>query len=60
MEEGDVFKLTVRYEKEEVRRNTEKINIAFDIKHADKILELIQETPKIIIPEMAQRKMVNG
>ena len=43
MEEGDLFKLTVRYEKENDVVNTQKISI----KHADKILELIQENPKI-------------
>ncbi|GAP73399.1 hypothetical protein SAMD00024442_87_7 [Candidatus Symbiothrix dinenymphae] len=46
MEEGDVFKLTVRHTEEEVDDtiNLEKIS---QIKHADEVLALIQETPKI-------------
>ena len=43
MEEGDLFKLTVRYEKESSTAKTQKGNI----KHADEILELIKENPKI-------------
>ena len=50
MEEGDLFKLTVRYEKESGIENTQKSNI----KHADKIPESIKENPTITIPEMAK------
>ncbi|KAA6331102.1 hypothetical protein EZS27_020255 [termite gut metagenome] len=49
LEEGDIFKLTIRYEKEGAytTHDREKISISTHIRHADKILELIQENPKI-------------
>jgi ATP-dependent DNA helicase RecG len=49
MEKGDIFKLTVRYEKEENfgAENFVKVGVTTSIKHADKILELIRENPKI-------------
>ncbi|KAA6341824.1 hypothetical protein EZS27_010397 [termite gut metagenome] len=49
MEEGDIFKLTIRYEKEgaHTTHDTGKISISTHIRHADKILKLIQENPKI-------------
>ncbi|GHT10051.1 ATP-dependent DNA helicase RecG [Bacteroidia bacterium] len=52
MEEGDVFKLTVRYGNEDADDTivSEKIS---QIKHADEILALIQETPKITAIDMA-------
>jgi ATP-dependent DNA helicase RecG len=53
MEENDVFKLTVRYEKESVSLDSEKISIMETIKHADKIVELIQVNPRITAAEMA-------
>jgi ATP-dependent DNA helicase RecG len=43
MEENDVFKLTIRYEKE----NAAKRNDHVAIKHADRILELIGNNPKV-------------
>ena len=52
MEEGELFKLTIRYEKEGVQ-GAEKSNVSINIKHADKILELIKGNPKITIPEIA-------
>jgi ATP-dependent DNA helicase RecG len=55
MEENDVFKLTVRYEKEGTYKSNSPEIISVDIKHADRILELIQDNPKITMPEMAQR-----
>ena len=46
MEEDDVFKLIIRYESED--KLAEKINVpAGNIKHADKILEMIGENPKV-------------
>ena len=51
MEENDVFKLTVRYEKEGL--SSEIINISSNIKHADKILELIADNPKITAKQLA-------
>jgi ATP-dependent DNA helicase RecG len=54
MEENDVFKLTVRYEKEGLSLDSEKVSIAKTIKHAEKIVELIQVNPQITMPEMAQ------
>ena len=50
MDENDVFKLTVSYEKESV--TPEKINVSNNIKHADKILELITENPKVTAMEI--------
>jgi len=47
MEENDVFKLIVRYEKE-----GKKINVPENIKHADKILEFISENPKVTAMEI--------
>jgi ATP-dependent DNA helicase RecG len=49
MEEGDIFKLTVRYEKENasMTQSSEKDTTVVNIKHADKILELIRENSKI-------------
>jgi ATP-dependent DNA helicase RecG len=47
MEENDVFKLTVRYEKENNMLHVEKDSTVAMIKHADKIIELIQANPKI-------------
>jgi ATP-dependent DNA helicase RecG len=46
MEEGDVFRLTVQYEKERVY-HPENINMTVNIKHADRILEMIGNNPKI-------------
>jgi ATP-dependent DNA helicase RecG len=56
MEEGDIFKLTVRYEKEKesVSEDFVKVGVTTSIKHADKILELMRENPKITIPELSQ------
>ncbi len=54
MEEGDVFKLTVRYEKKGAYPSRDLGEISATIKHADEVLELIQKNPKITIPEMAQ------
>ncbi|MDR3250363.1 MAG: putative DNA binding domain-containing protein [Tannerella sp.] len=48
MEEGDVFKLTVRYEKEGAYSR-----YSINIKRADEILELIHENPKITATEIA-------
>jgi ATP-dependent DNA helicase RecG len=56
MEENDVFKLTVRYEKEGAYSNSNSdkiINLTSGIKHGDEILELIQVNPKITAAEMA-------
>jgi len=50
MEENDVFKLTVRYERESLF--SEKINVSENIKHANKILELIAENPKVTAKEI--------
>ncbi|MDR3266812.1 MAG: putative DNA binding domain-containing protein [Tannerella sp.] len=54
MEENDVFKLTIRYEKERASNvfDMENSNISA-IKHADKILELIQINPKITAQMLA-------
>jgi predicted HTH transcriptional regulator len=51
MEENDVFKLIVRYEKEGI--TSEKKKVVEKIKHAEKILELIAENPKVTAVEMA-------
>jgi ATP-dependent DNA helicase RecG len=51
MDEDDVFKLTVRYEKEGTYRS-EEIGASINIKHADRILELIQVNPKITVNEL--------
>jgi ATP-dependent DNA helicase RecG len=59
MEEGDVFKLTIRYERKGAY-NTADFDRVSNIKHADKILELIQANPKITIPEMAQNLSVTS
>ncbi|GAP71242.1 RNA-binding domain-containing protein [Candidatus Symbiothrix dinenymphae] len=56
MEESDVFKLTIRYEKEGYETfDFERVS---NIKHADKVLKLIQENPKMTIIEMSQRLSV--
>ncbi|MDR1983589.1 MAG: putative DNA binding domain-containing protein [Prevotellaceae bacterium] len=49
MEENDVFKLTVPYEKPESIKTSisQAIEISVNIKHADRILELIRYNPKI-------------
>ena len=52
MEENDVFKLTVRYEKENVLRKPEIISMTSTVKHADKILDLIQINPGITVNEL--------
>ncbi|MDR2448646.1 MAG: putative DNA binding domain-containing protein [Prevotellaceae bacterium] len=57
MEEGDVFRLTVRYEKESVPP-TEKLNTAISIKHAAGVLALIRKNPKITAHEIAQNLAV--
>ncbi|KAA6340643.1 hypothetical protein EZS27_011499 [termite gut metagenome] len=55
MEESDVFKLTIRYEKKGMdKQQPENLNV----KHAGRILELIGENPKITIQEMAQNLSV--
>ncbi|GHT49423.1 ATP-dependent DNA helicase RecG [Bacteroidia bacterium] len=59
MEEGDVFKLTVRYEKKGAYPSRDLGEISATIKHADEVLELIQKNPKITIPEMAQNLSLN-
>jgi ATP-dependent DNA helicase RecG len=51
MEENDVFKLIVRYEKESV--TTEKISVTTTIKHAERILGLIAENPRITAKQLA-------
>jgi ATP-dependent DNA helicase RecG len=53
MEEGDVFRLTIRYEKEHTY-HVEKINTTLSIKHASEILALIRKNPKITAHEIAQ------
>jgi ATP-dependent DNA helicase RecG len=55
MEESDVFKLTVRYEKEGAYTTNDsgKINLSLSIKHSDKILELIAVNPKITAIDIA-------
>jgi ATP-dependent DNA helicase RecG len=50
MEENDVFKLIIRYEREGM--SSEKIKVAESIKHANKILELIAENPKVTAMEI--------
>ena len=50
MEENDVFKLTVRYEREGIA--LKKISILNNIRHGDKILELIAENPKVTAKEI--------
>jgi ATP-dependent DNA helicase RecG len=50
MEEDDIFKLTVRYEKEGIPFEVK--NAAKGIKHAEKILELIAENPKVTAKEI--------
>jgi ATP-dependent DNA helicase RecG len=57
MEEGDVFRLTIRYEKEGDHL-TEKLNTALSIKHAAEILALIRKNPKITAQEIAQNLAV--
>ena len=52
MEENDIFKLTVNYEKENVIRNPKINTITSTIKHADKILELIWINPGITVNEL--------
>ena len=53
MEEGDLFKLTIRYEKEDASSKTiKKGDSSLQIKHADKILALIKENPKITAKEL--------
>jgi ATP-dependent DNA helicase RecG len=53
MEEGDVFKLIIRYEKE-----GERLNATFNIKYAPEILALIRHNPKITAQEIAQNLAV--
>jgi len=50
IEESDIFRQTVQYEKEGLTSRT--INISDNIKHADKILLLIAEKPQITAIEM--------
>ena len=53
MEEGDLFKLTIRYEKEgSFPQIINKGETSLKIKHADKILTLIKENPKITAKEL--------
>ena len=52
MEENDVFKLTVRYEREGLTSGI--INASGNIRHADKILSLITENQKITAIEIAK------
>jgi len=47
MEEGDVFRLTIKYERDGVDRQEKSV------KHIDKILVLIQENPKVTAQIMA-------
>jgi ATP-dependent DNA helicase RecG len=51
MEEDDVFKLTIRYEKEGASNiiGTEKVNVSTN---TDKVFALIQENPKITAYEL--------
>jgi ATP-dependent DNA helicase RecG len=56
IEEGDVFKLTVPYEKKSI--DTFDFDRVSNIKNADKVLELIQANPKITMPEMAENLSV--
>jgi ATP-dependent DNA helicase RecG len=51
MEEGDIFRLTVRYEKENagtIEKNSNRVAV----KHADRILEMIENNPKITAIDM--------
>ena len=50
MEENDVFKLTVRYESEVL--SSEKTGLTENIRHADKIMALIADNPKITAKEI--------
>jgi len=50
IEESDIFRQTVQYEKEGLTSRT--INISDNIKHADKILQLIAEKPQITAIEI--------
>ena len=50
IEESDIFRQTVQYEKEGL--TSEKINISDNIKHADKILLLIADKPQITAIEI--------
>jgi ATP-dependent DNA helicase RecG len=52
MEENDVFKLIIRYEKENLSKIITKGGS--NIKHADKILEIIAENPKITAIEIGK------
>jgi ATP-dependent DNA helicase RecG len=56
MEENDIFKLTVRYEKENA--HARRITKA-DVKYGDEILMLIQENPKITMREISENLSVN-
>lgn len=56
IEEGDVFKLIIPYEKES---GSENVNATTTTKHADKILELIKENPQITVAEMAQKLSIS-
>ena len=50
MEDNDVFKLTVRYEREGL--SSDVINISENIRHADKILALIAGNPHVTAKEI--------
>jgi ATP-dependent DNA helicase RecG len=53
MEENDVFKLTIPYEKEDIYKTFDSDRVG-NIKNADKVLALIRKNSKITIPELAQ------
>lgn len=57
MDEGDVFKLTIWYDKEQTTSTNIK-NIKLT-NHVDGVLKLIKENPKITIPEMAKALSVS-
>jgi ATP-dependent DNA helicase RecG len=52
MEEDDVFKVTIRYEKEDSKGISKSETP--DVKYADSVLELIHGNPKITVAGMAQ------
>jgi ATP-dependent DNA helicase RecG len=53
MEEGDIFRLTIRYEKEGAYL-TGNLNTPLNMKHAAEVLALIHRNPKITAQEIAQ------
>lgn len=61
IEEGDVFKLTIRYEKDSATPAKSFIQpeISSKIKYGNEALALIKENPQITMPEMAQKLQVS-